>query len=335
LIGFDNLGNKGWLGNQMFQYAALRGVASKKKIKWLIPPNDSTRKHNYLLLDTFQLTNCKEINIGYLKNFYPEDQINHFIEPLDRDRKNNHGGLVFDSEVFNKISINTNLEGFFQSEKYFSHIKNSIRQDFKFKTQIMSSAKSKLTLKKDSYFLHIRKKDFTKSRAYHYNLPLSYYQNAINKFDKDRPCLVFSDDIDWCKNQDFFRSKKFYFSNENYTIPLLVKNKKISSNISYPSDDLYLMSQCNGGIIANSSFSWWGAWLQDSNQENHQIVSPEDSFWRGFYSDNFEKKPKDISLNSWNKVSPNNRDILIKKILTYCYKYFFIPRDSIKKLIKR
>ena len=239
MISFDSLGNKGWLGNQMFQYASLRGIAYQNEMEWIIPPNDGTQIHNYLLLETFELENCKDKNIGYLENLVEKKAISEFTEELDRDKKNNYGGLIFYDKIFNNIQENTNLNGFFQSEKYFLDIEDSIRNDFTFKSEIIEKAKNNTQIKEDSFFIHIRKKDFRKSKAYHYNLPSSYYQNALNTYDRNRPCLIFSDDIDWCKKQELFSGNRFYFSDNYDRIPLISLKNKISYKIPHPAYDLF------------------------------------------------------------------------------------------------
>ena len=109
-------------------------------------------------------------------------------------------------------------------------------------------------------------------------MDLSYYQSAISSFSKDSEFLVFSDDIQWVKSQKLFTNKKFKFA-ETYT-----------KNIDYL--DLSLMSNCQQHIIANSSFSWWGAWLSN----NEKTFAPKNWFKD---SKNSELNTKDIVPKDW------------------------------------
>ena len=108
--------------------------------------------------------------------------------------------------------------------------------------------------------MHVRRSDYlsTTNVAYHSNCGDNYYENAINEFDSNLPVLIFSDDTEWCKQQDIFKPKRFFIS-------------ETGNNLM----DMCLMTMCNHHIIANSSFSWWGAWL--ANSQN--VVAPKQ--WYG------------------------------------------------------
>ena len=105
--------------------------------------------------------------------------------------------------------------------------------------------------------LHIRRGDFLTNNANHNNLTLDYYATALSKFEDDRNVIIFSDDTEWCKQQELFSGDRFLVSE--------------SSN---PYVDLCLMSMCSDFIIANSSFSWWGAWLANKGT----VIAPEKWF---------------------------------------------------------
>ena len=89
--------------------------------------------------------------------------------------------------------------------------------------------------------------------------------NKLKRFDEDTPCFVFSDDLDWCKSQDLFKSDKFLFNDniERYDYQSMDGSGSMQYTL-LPHVDLCLMSLCSGAIIVNSSFSWWGAWLQNN-----------------------------------------------------------------------
>ena len=135
------------------------------------------------------------------------------------------------------------------------HIRDEILEDFSFKKNIIEECEEVIKLCDSSVSLHIRRGDFLRNSRNHHNLSLDWYAKALQQFDEDRQVTIFSDDTKWCKEQDLFESDRFLVC---------------ETNSSY--HDLYLMSQCQDFIIANSTFSWWGAWLCKNN--NKKVVAP-------------------------------------------------------------
>lgn len=136
------------------------------------------------------------------------------------------------------------LVGYFQSEKYFSKYREEVIKLFNIK-KLQSEYGDLYPNLQDSICMHVRRGDYLKSPDTHTNLPTSYYNKALDSFPKDTPVLVFSDDIGYCKEEWTGDRFTFVEGNEDFI-------------------DLIVMSQCKHHIIANSSFSWWGAWLSDS-----------------------------------------------------------------------
>lgn len=238
MIGYDHLGKNGRLGNQMFQYAALRGIAAKHNYEFMIPDSSFEDEWNHhQLFEAFTLPNLK--NKGSISQTYYKE-----------DEKMTH---IFDQEYVKNCPDNVSLYGFFQTEKYFEHISDSIREDFTFKDEILNPCKESFTFDK-IISLHIRRGDYVNKSYYHPPCELDYYKNALNLFDKDLPVMIFSDDVNWCKKQDLFSSDRFMISDSGWNLI-----------------DLCLMSMCTHHIIANSSFSWWGAWL--SGHDN--VIAPK------------------------------------------------------------
>jgi hypothetical protein len=236
MIGFNGLGRHGRLGNQMFQYAALRGIAAKHNYDWCIPP--SNFRQPYYDHQLFELFNLKSLKyIGYVPDNYP------LIVETD---------FYFDSGLFSNCPDNINLGGFFQTEKYFKHIKNSIKEDFTFKDNIINPCKKIINKFEDCLSLHIRRNDYINIKEF---LGIDYYTKALSYFN-NKKVIVFSDDTKWCEKQELFQSNRFFISPFNNAI------------------DLCLMTLCSGHIISNSSFSWWGAWLSNSST----IISPNKWF---------------------------------------------------------
>tara|TARA_R110000868_G_scaffold350492_1_gene611689 strand:- start:1544 stop:2395 length:852 start_codon:yes stop_codon:yes gene_type:complete len=257
MIGYNRLGSNGRLGNQMFQYAALRGIAANRNFEWKIPPPSYNHNSNYGLFDCFEMSSVSSDNLG----FVPYSDIEE-------------GTHAFDEQIYNNCSDNSNLLGFFQTEKYFKNIENDIRKDFAFISDYLNPCKEIIEqFEIKPIFLHIRRGDAVGREEYHPIHPLSYYEESLKEFDDNIPVFVFTDDLVWCKNQKLFESDKFIF-NDNLekfsysTIDGLGKNQ----NSLIPYVDLCLMTLCSGAIIANSSLSWWGSWLQEN--KNKKIISP-------------------------------------------------------------
>ena len=132
--------------------------------------------------------------------------------------------------------------------------------------------------------------------GYHPIAPLSYYQEALKRFDNDTPCFVFTDDLDWCKSQEYFKQDRFLFNENVQRYDYKSRNGLGESQYTIlPHIDLCLMSLCSGAIIANSSFSWWGAWLQN-NRGN--VIAPDP--WYG--SKNSHLDTSDIIPDRWNSI---------------------------------
>ena len=266
-IAFNYLGKLGQLGNQMFQYAATLGVARYTGVTFTIPNHDEIfidGLGNRLRVELFDCFDIKPDNVGMLRtnNVLPEKGY-HF----NRDILHTNGQSDY------------TLHGFFQTERYFQHCADEVRTQFTFRKEIVDDCKMILDGCFDNPIaLHIRRGDYLTNSGNHTNLGLDYYEKALSKFDSDRQVVVFSDDADWCMEQELFQDDRFIVSTGNG-----------------PYHDLYLMSQCSDFIIANSSFSWWGAWL--SANENKTICSPDPKIWFG--PNNSHLDTSDLIPNDW------------------------------------
>lgn len=260
MIGFNALGQMGRLGNQMFQFAALKGISRNCGYQYCFPPsrNENEWKDHQLLIP-FKLSNTSSLNIQYIDFDRPTVLENTFS---------------FNEDLFNNCPDWVTLQGFFQTEKYFKHIKDELKGDFEFKDEIMNPCKEMISELNNPISLHIRRTDYI-TNPNHTALDLDYYKRALEEFDNDATILVFSDDSEWCNQQELFSDDRFLIAegNSNYV-------------------DMCLMSLCSGHIIANSSFSWWGAWLSNSKK----IVAPKDWF-KG--SENEHLDTSDIIPEEW------------------------------------
>ena len=265
MIGLNYLGKLGQLGNQMFQYAALMGIADRLETTYTIPHHDEVVEDglgNKLRIELFDAFRLNPKNLGMLNS----------------DKVYQEKTFEFDPKVFDIKEKNFILYGFFQSEKYFYHVKNKVKNQFAFHPYIKGQCMEMVEQMDNPIALHIRRGDYLINSANHHNLSMEYYENALKEFDDDRQVIIFSDDPDWCHTQDLFQGERFLIAENNG-----------------PYHDLYLMTQCKDFIIANSTFSWWGAWLADTGD----VIAPN----KWFGPNNADKSTKDLYPESW-KVIP-------------------------------
>ena len=188
----------------------------------------------------------------------------------------------FDEELFNGCPDNVTLQGYFQTEKYFKNIEDEIRSDFTFKSDILNPCKEMISSVESPIALHVRRTDYIKNSENHFNLPLEYYEEALKYFDDGRNVIVFSDDPEWCKTQDLFSADRFLIS------------ENLDNRV-----DLCLMSLCDDFIIANSSFSWWGAWL--SFNKDKKVIAPVQWFGKTGYTK--DHNTKDLIPDGWTRIT--------------------------------
>jgi Glycosyl transferase family 11 len=302
------------LGNQMFQYATARCLAEKHStvLKLDISSFESNKQRKYGL-------HCFNVQ----EHFATQNEINVLLK-----RSRNRVDRFFDSPFFNKIGIgnqlstnllqeknfhfdpyileahnNTYLFGFWQSEKYFVEIRDILLSEFSIKYPLNSQNKElyKKIMFHESISLHIRRGDYVQDESthqYHGVCSLGYYNRCI-EYISDKVInphfFVFSDDPEWVKTN----------LKQNLPVTIIENNSGFRSH-----EDLRLMSQCKHNIIANSSFSWWGAWL---NLNPDKIVCTPQQWFRNksqgtkyflpkdfipWYKDNFIDT-KDLVPENW------------------------------------
>lgn len=159
-----------------------------------------------------------------------------------------------------KIDKNTKLIGYFQSEKFFKAYRKEILELFQIDTKTLTYLKEKYeeVLKSNTCSIHVRRGDYLNVQDYHKIQDLEYYRQAIERIGTTKHYVIFSDDIEWCEqNFDFLETKTF-----------------VKGNLDY--QDLYLMSYCKDNIICSSSFSWWGAWLNENIEKT--VIAPKTWF---------------------------------------------------------
>ena len=283
-VSFNGLGNEGRLGNQMFQYAFIRGMSKRYGYDFIIPDANANRFDNYGLFDCFKLEGCKT---G--EGSYPT------LECRD---------TAFNQKFLDECSDNTNYSGVFQTEKYFANATEELRKDFTFHKEILDPCQEFINSVGDVIFLHVRrgnsnlvgnrgeKWSYQMLQDYHPLMKKEYYLEALSHFDESKKVIVLSDTIDWCKKQDWLQDDRFLFSDSSYEV--------FDDGASVPYIDLCLMSLCSGGIIANSSMSWWGAWLQN---DTGKIIAPNPWYGAKAYNyGNAELCDADLIPERWTKL---------------------------------
>ena len=260
---------KGGLGNMMFQIAATISIAKDKQTEASFPNlnphldylNNETQ-HNPLLNYTKEY---KTLNIFKdLKTLSPVKNINTVSYPFYYEQK--------------EINDDVIIDGFFQTEKYFIN-KDNISKLFKVGNKLNEYLNNKYLniLNYHTTSIHVRRGDYLKFNNIHLPQDLKYYQESINITKQNtEKYLIFSDDIEWCKLK--FQGNRFIF----------IENER-----DYV--ELYLMSLCKNNIISNSSFSWWGAWL--NSNESKIIISPKQ-----WFGEMIKEDDSDIIPENWKRI---------------------------------
>lgn len=285
----------GGLGNQMFQYAAGRCLAHlhntelKLDLSYLNKePQNKYTKREYKL-DVFNI-NAQAAGENDLKSFLPLERgkvtrtLMRKLPILYSKLIANESGDAFMKEFYS-YPKNVYLNGFWQSEKYFEPVKEFLFKEFSLKEKLNAANESIVDKIKnsDAVSLHIRRGDYINDKAtnaFHGVCSLEYYQKAIGQLQKTvsgMTIFVFSDDLAWAK-----------------------ANLKTDAAITFvdfnnpPETDMYLMSLCKHNIIANSSFSWWGAWINQNPGKT--VIAPMQ-----WFADAHHVTP-DIYPQNWVKI---------------------------------
>ena len=190
MIGHNHLGKNGRFGNQMFQYAATKGIAAACGYDFIIPDGPRTddefvdEEQQHKLFMAFKMPGLK--NIGMLEAGYKQES-----------------SFRYDEELATNCPDNINLYGYFQSERYFFHIEEELRKDFEFRDEVKKLCDDiwkQIVVDEghsEAISLHVRRTDHLIKPTFHPVLPISYYEEALAKLPKDIPVFVFTDDPVW------------------------------------------------------------------------------------------------------------------------------------------
>ncbi|MDI6046611.1 alpha-1,2-fucosyltransferase [Flavobacterium yafengii] len=288
----------GGLGNQMFQYALASILAQKNNATVRLDMNffDQTEKRLGHTPRNFELT--------IFNNFYTPaattdilffKQLSVFSK-VKRDLGFNYPKMYQESSFSYDEKVMTTrtpvyLSGFFQSYKYFIGYENLIRKLFAFPVETLDEVNKKVIANiksTNAIAIHIRRGDYVTdatTKQYHGNCSVDYYFKAISLLaerNKDFTLFFFSDDNNWVKEQ---------FENLPYSKQFINHNNGGNSW-----KDMFLMSSCNHNIIANSSFSWWAAWL-NANPEK-RVIAPK----KWFEKSEEQMNTKDLIPPEWMRL---------------------------------
>lgn len=277
----------GGLGNQMFDYAFMLRLAQEHKAYLFHPYGDKSGRYGHAgfqLNEIFSLrTEDRKPHLAvtlfgmywHAVRFLPKKMRPFVLKMVGVREVKVAENFVFYPEVLQPNHENELFMGTWQSQRYFEGAEDNVRKAFAFKRELLNESTRQLCDTIDgcnAVSLHVRRDDYLST---HYAqgfggiCTTSYYQNAIAyvKEKTSNPVFfMFSDDINWCRENLDVEGATFVDCNHG----------------AESWQDMFLMSLCKHNIIANSSFSWWGAWL-NSNPE--KIVVAPDKWWNGLKDD--------------------------------------------------
>lgn len=250
----------GGLGNQMFGYAFFLALKEKHPFALNLLNIEFTVNRHYGL-ELFKVFTISDNWRCFISKCLDHQTV-YKILSIDKIIQSNP--LGYEPELTNCKRGNHFFNGYWQTELYFNGIENIVKKNFTFRENIIDERNKQMSnelCEKESISVHIRRGDYLKedgwdiSEGCYYDNAISYINNNV----KNPQFYFFSDDIEWCKSR--FKGSNYHFIDWN------------TGNDSW--QDMYLMTKCKHNIIANSSFSWWGAWLNAN--EDKKVLAP--SIW--------------------------------------------------------
>ena len=265
----------GGLGNQMFQYAFLLAMREATGDDCLM---DASKYATYNLHNGFELTEVFDISARcatkqelkkvtrYTTNYKLSRVYRKFLPKKKTEVIEPMPSCTYMPDIFSKARGDLFYEGIWQNEKYFSQVRPLILKEFTYKHSMseQNKAASEKFAQKLTVSLHIRRGDYLLHKNYIGLCGVNYYTEAINyvkdKYGTDIQFAIFSNDMPWCQ-------ENIMPMIEEYDCTLVDWNK---GKESY--NDIRLMGYCRVNIIANSSFSWWAAYLNQN--EGKEVIAP-------------------------------------------------------------
>lgn len=263
----------GGLGNQMFQYATGYALSQHHQTELGVDIsflNQETggqytkRDFELNVFNTAITTVSKEELHTFLTTYYSRTNrfLNSSLPYVFKKHYFLEKGHQYHPDIF-KTSTNVFLSGFWQSENYFSKYREQLLNIFTFKSDYLKGIDNELKLisNSNSVSLHVRRGDYIENKnanSFHGVCSLDYYEQALlylENLNSEMEVFIFSDDIEWCKQNLKLKHGHHYVDN----------------NSVYK--DFFLMKNCKHNIIANSSYSWWAAWL--NTNPSKMVIAPK------------------------------------------------------------
>ncbi len=290
----------GGLGNQLFQYAFARGVSSRMKTDFKLDttPFDTYYIHHKYSLDNFNIKQsfAKDSDFfgfvwmrkhnKFFEVFYRHLRLKSKLMPFYRTEKQFH----FDPSVFTKN--NTYFDGAWVTEKYFKEIRSELLEELTINKPLSDYSQNifKEIQEFTAISIHVRRADYVTGSTFasapiiHGTCSMDYYKTEIDyitKHEKNPHFFIFSDDYDWSVEN---------FKSLSYPVTCI----KNGADKNY--EDIFLMSNCKHNIIANSTFSWWGAWLNKSDEKI--VIAPK----KWFNTQKATTSTEDVIPDTWIKL---------------------------------
>jgi len=257
---------QGGLGNQLFQWAFGKNISLKFNKNFFIDASFYNAKSS--VVRDFSLDKFK-FGISHLTNkdveMFRSKSISTISDPINF------------KEIILSDNINYYLDGYWQSDKFFMEYETEILKDFYYSSDKIEKIATEIDFENNlTISLHVRRGDYVDAHDMYPLQSIEYYKNALDQIGKYDKLLIFSDDISWCEDNFNFDNMIFSRGFDNV-------------------EDVTLMSKCHHNIIANSSFSWWGAYL--NKNVNKKVIAP--SLW---YGPKMNIETKDLIPDSWIKI---------------------------------
>lgn len=261
------------LGNQMFQYAAARAVSLRANLPLkidldILQKGDGFRRYmldGFALKAEFLSDDERRALLGRGATANTRrwiDRLRDELKPFHLRKGIIQKGWKFDRRLL-CVRTPCHIRGYWLSEEYFSEFSDVIRADFAPRAPLEAKLSEVISGMKatESAALHVRRTDYLAphTAGIHGVCPLEYYKSAVELIERKLNRVkwwIFSDDPDWVSGQEFFRNL----------------GEVVRGDIRNPWSDFWMMSACRHFVIANSTFSWWAAWLGEKN--GSLIVAP-------------------------------------------------------------
>ena len=280
---------KGGLGNQMFQYALIEALRNNDRDVYCslgfyqkhpdLRPFILDKIFRELNLLEIKEERFEEIDKKWNKIKTDKKKLNEFVKnPKDRFFYVENEDGKYDPDVF--LTENCTFVGYWQSEKYFKDIRKKLLKLYSFKNLEPNLLKFGNYIRNKYISVHVRRGDYLKYDLFH-TFQIDYYYKAmeyVSRIMPGVPFVFFSNDMEWVK---------YHFNKTN----IIICEAKLFEHYEdwY---DMYFMTLCRGNIIANSSFSWWGAWL---NKNTAPVVLAPNKWFNGL-------ETPDIWCDNWIRI---------------------------------